>query len=160
MTAPTPVKKVVGGRGRFQNVGPVTYLAGAAITAGQVCQAGSGGTAGKVIPAGLNAAAMGVACTPAVAAGVSRDFTETPTGFPIFASDIPDTEVALDRTGARYLLAGGTIAWGDFVKCGAAGTVVKWDPATDQANPQLGQCIDIDGATNGQPVLIDINIQG
>lgn len=153
------VKKVIGMRGRFQNTGPVTYTVGLANAAGDVLTGGTSGNAGKTVPAGLNASPLGVATTQGVPAGTAQTGVDA-FGRPNFTADIPAGEVAVARKGAYYLKAGGTIAFLDFVKAGAAASVVKWDPATDQANPQLGQCIDTDGATIGLPVLIDVNIQG
>lgn len=150
-------KKVIGKRGRFEGGGPITYDVGAAVLAGQVVQGGTGGTAGKLIPAAANAQPAGVATTAGIPAGAAQQGVD-PWGRPIFYSDIYDSQVAVARKGAFYLAATGTIAWLDFVKCGANGSVVKWDPATDQANAKVGQCVDTDGAVNGQAVLIDVNI--
>jgi hypothetical protein len=150
-------KKVIG-KPRFAR-GPITYTVFANVTAGQLTVAGTAGNAGKIGPAGANANSLGVATTPAFIAGTSNTGTSL-SGYPNVDMSMPDNETAVARKGAFYLAATGIIAFGDFVKCGAAGSVVKWDPAADQAIAQVGQCIDPDGATNGVPVLIDLNIQG
>lgn len=149
-------KKVVGKRGRFEGGGPITYPVGAAVASGQVVTGGSGGTAGTMIPGTLNCQPAGIATTSAAPAGTQSG--TDPWGRPLFYTDMPDTSVAVARKGAFYLAALGTIAFLDFVKAGANGGVLKWDPAADQANAKVGQCIDTDGATNGVPVLVDVNI--
>lgn len=150
-------KKVIG-KPRFQR-GPNTYTIYAAVTAGQLVQAGTAGNVGKVGPAAANAACIGVATTPGLPAGTSNSGTSLG-GFPMIDVNMPEGQVAIARRGEFYLAATGTFAFGDFVKAGANGSVVKWDPAADQAIPQVGQCVDPDGATNGAAVLIDVNIQG
>lgn len=150
--------KKVAGKPRFQR-GPITRQVYETVAAGQVLKAGTGGTAGKVGVATLNATPIGVATTPGMLASVSNVGTG-PDGYSTTDVSMPSDYVACARRGMFYLLANGTIADGDFVKCGATGGIVKWDPATDQANPQLGQCVDPDGATNGLAVLIDLNING
>lgn len=149
-------KKVIGKHGRFER-GPITYPVGSAITVGQVVTGGTAGTAGKMIPAAANAQPAGVATTSGLPAGTSGSFTD-PSGYPGLATDMPDGDVAVARRGAFYLAATGTIGFLDFVKCGAAGSVVKWDPTVDQNIAKVGQCVDTDGATNGTVVLIDVNI--
>jgi hypothetical protein len=151
------IGKKVTGKPRFQNAGPVTGVLFANVTPGQVAAFGTAGNAGKLGPAGANAQPFGVATTPGMIAGTNQYGTSL-SGFPSFEPVIPENEVAFARRGAFYLLAAGAIAPGEFVKCAAAGAVVKWDPAADQAIAKVGQCIDPDGATNGAPVLIDLNI--
>jgi hypothetical protein len=150
-------KKVIGKRGRFEGGGPITYPVGTAVLAGQVVTGGTSGTAGKLVPAGANAQPAGVATTSGIPTGAAQQGTD-PWGRPIFYTDIYDSDVAVARHGAFYLAATGTIAFLDFVKCGANGSVVKWDPSTDQANTKVGQCVDTDGATSGAAVLVEINI--
>lgn len=150
----------VSGKPRFTTDRPITYPVGAAIAAGQLAKAGSGGTAGQAIVATANAAALGVATTPGLPAGASNTNT-SPSGYPAFeASPMPESSIAFARSDAYYLLATGTIGFLDFVKCGAAGSVVKWDPTADALIPQVGQCIDVNGGTNGSAVLIDLAIRG
>lgn len=151
--------KKVGGKPKFSNVGPLTRKVYETVQPGQVCKVGTAGNAGKCGVAGANATPFGVATAPGMVAGTAITGS-TPSGFTGYDMSVPQDGVAFARKGAFYLLASGTIADGDFVKCAAAGAVVKWDPAADQAIPQVGQCVDPDGATNGLPVLIDINIQG
>lgn len=151
------VKKVIG-KPRFER-GPITRTVYENIAAGQLAKVGTAGNAGKCGVATLNASPFGVATTPGVVAGTAITST-LPSGYTGYDMSVPDADVAFARKGAFYLMAAGTIADSDFVKCAAGGAVVKWDPAADQAVPQVGQCIDPDGATNGVPVLIDINIQG
>lgn len=150
--------KKVSGKPKFQK-GPITRQVYETITPGQVTRVGTAGNAGKVGVAALNSVPFGVATTPGMLATATVTGT-APSGYTSTDVGMPSDYVACAREGAFYLLAAGTIADGDFIKCAAAGAVVKWDPATDQANPQLGQCIDPDGATNGLPVLVDLNIQG
>ena len=149
-------KKVIGKRGRYEGGGPITYPVGVAVAAGQVVTGGSGGTAGQMIPGTANCQPAGVATTSAAPLGTQSG--TDPWGRPIFYTDVPDTNVAVARHGAYYLAALGNIAFLDFVKAGANGGVVKWDPAADQAIAKVGQCVDTDGATNGVPVLVEIGI--
>jgi hypothetical protein len=151
-------KKVIG-KPRFQR-GPISYDVFATVAAGQLVVAGTAGNAGKVGPAGANAlGVLGVATTPGMVAGTSQSGTSIG-GFPLIDVNIPEGKVAIARRGEFYLAATGTFVFGDFVKAGANGSVVKWDPAVDQAITQVGQCVDVDGATNGAVALIDVNIQG
>lgn len=150
-------KKVIG-KPRFAR-GPISYDVFATVAAGQLVVAGTAGNAGKVGPAGANVIPLGVATTPGMVAGTSQSGTSIG-GFPLIDVNIPEGKVAIARRGMFYLAATGTIAFGDFVKCGANGSVVKWDPTVDQNIAQAGQCVDVDGATNGAVVLIDLSIQG
>lgn len=138
--------------------GPLTYLAGVLIAERQLVVPGSGGTAGKAIVAGAGATnCLGMARTAALPAGTDPTFTTTG-GFPaIDLSQVTD-EFPVERHGVQRLLARGTIAWGDKIKCGATGGVVKWIPGTDLAETKIGQCVDPAGGVNGGDVLCEIDL--
>lgn len=59
--------------------------------------------------------------------------------------------VTVFRDDIQLPTAGGTIAQGDGLKAGAAGTVVKWTSGTDADNLRLGRAMA--AATNGNKFL-------
>lgn len=92
---------------------------------------------------------MGVARTGALPAGTVNTFT-SPSGYPAIDLTVGDEHVAVDDAPAVYeLIAGGTINFGDRVKCGANGTVVAWVPGTDAPERRCGKCVQVGGAVAG-----------
>lgn len=139
--------------------GPLTLIAGATILEDMVVIPGSGGTAGKAIPCTANAiTAVGVARVGAVAAGTDPvGVTQDVLGNPIMSTAGITDEFAAERHGVFRLRAAGTIAWGDKIKCGAAGTVVKWVDGTDTPGMKIGQCVDPAGGSNGGRVFCEVD---
>lgn len=143
---------------RFKK-GPLTLIAGATILEDQIVVPGSGGTAGKAIVAGADATnALGVARVGAVAAGTDPvGVTVDVLGNPIMSTAGITDEFAAERHGVFRLRARGTIAFGDKIKCGATGGVVKWVPGTDLAETKIGQCVDPAGGVNAGRVICEVD---
>lgn len=145
------------GKPRFEK-GPITFQVGAPVAVGQLGMPGSGGTAGLVIPASAGiTTCLGVATTDGLPAGTSNVST-TPEGWPILNVGLADENVAFARHGVYKLQASGAFGFGDHVKTGANGTVVRWVPGTDLAELQVGQCVDPAGGVSGSGSYIDLNL--
>lgn len=138
--------------------GPIPGVVFAPVSGGQMVAPGSGGTAAQVGPAALNAInCLGVSTLDALPVGTSNTGT-TPEGYPILNTSLSSENTSIARHGTYPVQAGGSFAYGDKVKCGAAGTVVKWVDGTDTPGTKVGQCVDPNGGTNGSKSLIDLSL--
>lgn len=149
---------------RFER-GPITYQVYAAVNPGQMVIPGASPNQNLVGPAGAGATNwLGVAKIGALPVGTADTFT-SPSGYVGLDLTISDENTSVDNRGVYELIAGGAIALGDRVKCGAAGVVVKWVPGTDAPEQRVGTCVQVGGAVagtdgNGLPltVLVDIGV--
>jgi hypothetical protein len=129
--------------------GPETYFVRSAVDGGQLVQAHIASK--KIEPAAANSVlCMGVALYPAAPAGTTAGLnTNVYGGNPAFDNAELQEEVAVAFTGVFKLKAAVALAWGDFVKCGAAGTADKWVDGTDAASRRVAQVVDPDGIASG-----------
>jgi hypothetical protein len=127
--------------------GPETYVVRSAVDGGQLVQAHIASK--KVEPAAADSAlCLGVALYPAAPAGTTAGLTANVYGGnPAFDNAALQDEVAVAFTGVFKLKAGATIAWGDNLKCGAAGVVVPIGASA--ATLIVAQCVDPDGIASG-----------
>lgn len=128
--------------------GPETYIARSAIAGGQLVQAHIASK--KVEPAAADSAlCLGVALYHAAPLGTTGglNMTGSPVGGPVFDNSGIQEELAVAFTGVFKLKAGSTIAWGDNLKCGAAGVVVPIGASA--ATLIVAQCVDPDGIASG-----------
>lgn len=139
--------------------GPIPGVVFAPVTGGQMVVPGAGATAAQVGPSGLNAVnCLGVSTLDALPVGTSNTGT-TPEGFPILNVSQVSENTSIARHGIYPVLAGGSFVYGDHVKCGAvAGSVVKWVDGVDTPGTKVGQCVDVNGGTNGSKSLIDLSL--
>lgn len=148
----TAVKKV------FTGNNPITYQCFVAVAGGQLVVPGTAGNAGLIGPAGAGAVnCLGVATTDGLPVGTANTSTD-PSGFPIIATDQADENVAVDPHGVYRLACTGTIALGDPIKCGTAGSVVKFVDGTDNPGLKIGRCVDPAGGVNTGTALCLVNI--
>lgn len=126
--------------------GPDTYFVREAVDGGQLVQAHIASKRVEVADAD-SALVLGVAQYPAAPEATTGGNGSTFGGNPTFDNSSLQAEVAVAHTGTYKLKASGAIAWGDLVKAGADGTVVKAG-STDGALV-VAQCVDPDGVTNG-----------
>jgi hypothetical protein len=126
--------------------GPETYFVRAAVDGGQLVQAHLASK--KIEPAAADSAlVLGVALYPAAPAGTTGGSGTTFGGNPTFDRSSLQEEVAVAFTGVFKLKAAAAINWGDFVKAGAAGTVVPIGASA--ATLIVAQCVDPDGIASG-----------
>jgi len=130
--------------------GPITYDVYAAVTPGMIVAPGASPNQNLVGPAGANAVNwMGVATTGGLPVGTSTTFT-SPSGYTGLDLTVGDEHVAVGDAPEVYeCIAGGTINFGDRVKCGANGTVVAWVAGTDAPERRVGKCVQVGGAVAG-----------
>jgi hypothetical protein len=126
--------------------GPETYIVRAAVDGGQLVQAHLASK--KIEPAAVDSAlCLGVALYPAAPAGTTGGVGTTFGGNPTFDNSSLQEEVAVAFTGTFKLKATATVAWGDMVKCGAAGSVVPIGASA--LTLIVAQCVDPDGVASG-----------
>jgi hypothetical protein len=129
-----------------KKLGPETYIVRSAVDGGQLVQAHI--ATKKVEPAALDSLlCLGVALYPAAPAGTTAGATSTFGGNPAFDNSALQEEVAVAWTGVFKLKAGEAIAWGDYLKCGAAGVVMKLGAGAPGL--RVAQCVDPDGIASG-----------
>lgn len=126
--------------------GPETYFVRSTVDGGQLVQAHPASK--KVEPAAADSAlVMGVALYPAAPAGTTGGSGSTFGGNPTFDNSSLQEEVAVAFTGVFKLKTSAIVNWGDFVKAGAAGTVVPIGASA--LTLIVAQCVDPDGVASG-----------
>jgi len=126
--------------------GPSTYVARSAIAGGQLVQAHVASK--KVEPAAADSAlVLGVALYDAAPLGTTGGAGTGVGGNPSFDFSGLQEEVAVAFTGLVKLRATATVAWGDLLKAGAAGSVVPIGASA--ATLIVAQCVDPEGIANG-----------
>jgi hypothetical protein len=129
--------------------GPETFVAGEALTGGDLVKAGAGGTAGKVIKCtGVNDEWIGIALYDAAPAASVED---TVNGMPrLNTAPLPDA-VAVAWTGIFKVKASEALNFGDRVYPSATAGAVQKTTATGRA---VGQVVATGGIASGQYGLI------
>jgi hypothetical protein len=128
--------------------GPSTYVVRSAVAGGQLVQAHIASK--KVEPAAADSAlVLGVALYDAAPLGTTGGFNASgaPGGNPLFDFSGLQEEVAVAFTGLVKLRATATVAWGDLLKPGAAGSVVPIGASA--YGLVVAQCVDPEGIANG-----------
>jgi len=122
--------------------GVVTYEVNVAVSGGQLVEPDS--TTGKIKPATANAIlCLGVSPTDAIPTATDQN----PSGS-INLSPKAST-CAPWPFGVWRLTAVGAIAFGERVKCAAAGAVAPWVAGTDAPERIVGRCVAAAGIANG-----------
>lgn len=110
-------------------------------------------------PAGAGALnCIGVAQSDALTAADIATYTTGTSGFdsayPVIDASVPSgvSAVYCDAI-VPILYAAGAVAYGDRIKCGAAGVAAKWITGTDNANLIVGRCAQPGGTAGGVVAL-------
>ena len=137
----------------YQTTGPARTVV-ETIKGGQLVEARA---AGKVGVAGADSVVvLGVATKDATPASTNQNGTDAVTGLAITNLSPVLSTLTVACEGFWNLKAAGAIAFGERVKAGAAGTVVKWIAADDSADMIIGRCEAAGGIANGAYGLIKL----
>ena len=137
----------------YQTTGPARTVV-ETIKGGQLVEARA---AGKVGVAGADSVVvLGVATKDATPASTNQNGTDAVTGLAITNLSPVLSTLTVACEGFWNLKAAGAIAFGERVKAGAAGTVVKWVAADDDADMIVGRCEAAGGIANGATGLIKL----
>lgn len=143
-----------------------TYEAvGSLILGGQLIIPTTGNTLAGVQAATVAGAGalncIGVASADAVPAASQGTYAATTAGYdagyPYVDTSVPDpTFAAYTDVVIKVTYVAGAVAFGDRLKCGAAGAVAKWITGTDLANLIIGSCAEPGGTAGGVVALAKI----
>lgn len=132
---------------RFKT-GPITYQVVESVTGGQLVEARTGGVGVGVAAAG-SVKCVGAALDDATAAGTVTT-PVTVSGHPQLAAVVVPNQVAVAGTGDVVPLTyAANAAFGQKLKCAAAGQVTPYVPGTDDASLIVAECVTVAGVTSG-----------
>lgn len=135
--------------------GPLTYPVKTSVLGGQLVQARTDSTVETAAAGSLKI--LGVALQDGYATDGSAGTTSY--GEPIYDVNFPEGGlIAVASSGIFKLAFTGAVAFGECVKAGATGSVVKWVSGTDAADLIVGRCVELAGVSSGASGLVQLSV--